>query len=148
MACIEIFLWSLRWWEKKIMKKTTPNSSLYKFTLGTQLRKHHRATKPQTAFNLFPVFSLLWLPLIFRRMKNEYIFTTKTTCEHSPFILQFSTQEKKKIKSCRGGSIARPIINQWLPSAIESFPFFNAYQHVLCCAVFQFGIQMRIRGRI
>lgn len=45
--------------DKKEKEKTTPNSSLYKFTLGTQLRKHHHTTKPQTASNPFPVFSLL-----------------------------------------------------------------------------------------
>lgn len=40
-------------------KKTTPKSSPYKFTLGTQQHKNHHTTKPQIAFNLVSVFSLM-----------------------------------------------------------------------------------------
>lgn len=40
-------------------KKTTPKSSPYKFTLGTRQHKNHHSTKPQIAFNLVPVFSLV-----------------------------------------------------------------------------------------
>lgn len=150
MARIGIFLWSLHWWIKKKKKKQPLtlhciNLHLelsYVNIIALQNHKQHPIRSPCSHCCDCLWYSGGWKMNTFL-LQRRLVNTAPSNCS-------FPLKTRKENQKLKGG-INSQANYQLQPAMAERNwdpPFFNVYQHVLCCVVSQSGIQMRIRGWI